>query len=294
MKVGLQLWTVYDLFQADPLGTLRKVADAGYRYVEITNHTAQNDPGSGAGVSARDLKRVADECGIRVTSAHVMPSEIPLIEKFYYDEDQLKRTAEYYQELGSMAIAIPVDYFPTKDYLLRRCEAYNKTGELLKRYGLKFLWHCHFYDFQEFDGKSVLDIMMEHTDPDVFGIELDAYWIIRGAMNPCEVIRKYKDRIVTMHEKDFPYDQLRHIDAWTMFDRSVPMNHEQYWSLVRPGFFTEIGTGAMNIQSIVDAANEAGSIQYVFVEQEYTRMDKIDSITLSLRNFKKIRGLEWD
>lgn len=293
MKVGLQLWTVYDLFQADPLGTLEKVADAGYKYLEVTNHSAQNDKGSGAGVPAEVLKAKLDELGLQVVSAHVMPSDINLIPGFFANEKSVRAVGEYYQKLGASAIGIPVDYFPTYDYLMQECETYNKAGKILREYGLHFLWHSHFYDFQKLRGKTVLDTMMENTDPEYFGIELDAYWIFRGAMDPARVIRQYGDRIDIIHQKDYPYDQLFCVDAWTLFDPEIPMDHEHYWSLVKPGNFTEIGTGAMKIQDIVDAGIEA-DVGYIMVEQEFTKMDKIDSIRLSLQNFKSMRGLEWD
>lgn len=292
MKVGLQLWTVYDMFMEDPLGTLEKVAKAGYKYVEITNHSAQFDPGSGANVPVEKMKAKVDELGIQVVSAHIMPSDIGLIPAFFDDQKALSETGKYYQALGAMGIAIPVDYFPTYDYLMKRCESYNRVGKILRDYGLQFMWHSHFYDFQKFDGKPILDIIMENTDPQYFGIELDAYWILRGAMDPAKVIHQYGDRIHTIHQKDWPYEQLRYIDAWTLFDPEVPMDHEHYWSLVRPGFFTEIGTGAIKIQDIVDAG-VANQVEYIFVEQEFTKMDKIESITLSYNNFKKINNLDW-
>ena len=34
LKVGIQLYSVRDLMNADPLGTIGQVAEAGYKYLE--------------------------------------------------------------------------------------------------------------------------------------------------------------------------------------------------------------------------------------------------------------------
>ena len=45
---------------------------------------------------------------------------------------------------------------------------------------------------------------MENTDPNLVFIEMDTYWIMRGGQDAVELIKKYKDRLVLLHQKDFP------------------------------------------------------------------------------------------
>ena len=49
----------------------------------------------------------------------------------------------------------------------------------------------------------------------------------------------------------------------------------------------------MKIQDIIDAGNEF-NIPYILVEQDHSTYDQIESIKISMSNFKKMRGLEWD
>jgi hypothetical protein len=43
MKVGIQLYSVRNHMEKDPIGTIRYVAEAGYRYIEVANHNADKD-----------------------------------------------------------------------------------------------------------------------------------------------------------------------------------------------------------------------------------------------------------
>lgn len=63
----------------------------------------------------------------------------------------------------------------------------------------------------------------------------------------------------------------------------------------RMSSFTEIGSGIMPIQKIIDAANEYTDAKYIILEQDATRMpSQIDSIIKSMEGFKKFTGIEWE
>ena len=291
MKAGIQIWAVKESFKENPQYTLRKMKDAGYNYMEWACHKADIDAG-GFGIEAKELKKMLDDAGIQVVGAHVMPSKPEKIDGFYKDKDNLNRLIEFYQTIDCPSMSIPVDYFPTKEYLLERCDVYNQCGEYLAARGMKLLYHNHFFDFQKWDDQYVMDIIMENTDSAYLGIELDAYWMFRGALNPAEIIRKYGERISIIHIKDYPYDKLSEINAWKKFDINVPMSHEKYWSLLEYGYFTEIGNGMIKIQDIIDAGNE-NSVGYLIVEQDFSSTTEIESAEISAQNLRQMYSLEW-
>ena len=123
-----------------------------------------------------------------------------------------------------------------------------------------------------------------------------------------------------IHQKDFAWDSLQEINliGLTPEDREmkpgeiVGMNGNSSYaknggkSIIskdeaeaeyrrrRQTSFTEIGTGIMPIQSIIDAANEYTDAKYIILEQDATRMPtQIDSIKKSMEGFKKFTGIEW-
>jgi sugar phosphate isomerase/epimerase len=294
MRVGLAMFTVRNSFQKDPKTTMKEISDAGYKVIEIANHRAEEDPGTGFGFSAKDLKKMTEDNGITILGAHIMPSGGgKAIETFYYNDDHLKKIIDYYKELGGKYLSFPIDFFPSVDYLLKRCDLYNHIGSLCAPYGIKFLYHNHFHEFALLEGKVTMDLIVEHTDPKLVGIELDAYWTILGAYDPAKKIHQYGSRIDLIHEKDFPLEQVQNMNMWTKIDQNVPLDWDTYHAQIRPEYFTEVGNGMIKVQDVIDAGNEF-KIPYILIEQDYTSLTEYESIRVSMANFKKMRGLEWD
>ena len=73
MKVGIQLYSVRNHMAEDPIATIKEVAKAGYKYIEVANHNALEDSGVGFGVTAGELKKIMEDTGISIFSAHIFP-----------------------------------------------------------------------------------------------------------------------------------------------------------------------------------------------------------------------------
>jgi len=76
------------------------------------------------------------------------------------------------------------------------------VGKILKENGLTLCYHAHGYEFLEYQGGTLLDYMMEQTDPEYVSYEMDIFWIQFGGGNPVELLDKYGDRWKLMHIKD--------------------------------------------------------------------------------------------
>src|SRR5258708_29525767 len=63
LPIGLQLYTVGQEMDTDPAGTLKAVAAAGYKQVELSPLTK---------TSAKDLKKMLDDTGLTNPSGHTM------------------------------------------------------------------------------------------------------------------------------------------------------------------------------------------------------------------------------
>lgn len=50
----------------------------------------------------------------------------------------------------------------------------------------------------------------------------------------------------------------------------------------------------MDIQKIIETALEIGSIEYIVLEQDETKLDQLESIRLSMEGFRKFEGIVWD
>ena len=308
LKVGLILYSVRAEMEKDPIGTAEKVGRLGYKNLEVCNHNAIHVPGCGFGVSAEELKATFDRFGSKVVSAHIFP----------FEKSDVPAVLTYNQTLGNRNIVNPMGRFTTYDDLMRQCEYFNKMGKICHEEGMTYLYHNHDHEFRTFQGKAILDLIVEHTDPDYLSLELDTFWTMRAGLCPMEQLKHFGKRVKLVHQKDFAWDSMAPINniGLTPEERemkpgeSVGLGGDSEYaknggayskeeleqqSRVRNTAFAEIGTGIMPIQKIIDAANEYTDAEYIILEQDYTRLPtQIASIEKSMEAFRRFQGLSWD
>jgi sugar phosphate isomerase/epimerase len=268
----------------DPIGTIRHVAEAGYRYIEVANHQADKDSGVGFGVGAKEIKKALDGTGAKIVSAHIFP----------LTTETIRPVLDYFAELGAAYLVAPMDFFKSKAEVLAKSEGYNALAKLCAGAGMRFLYHNHFHEFQLFEGATAFDLIMENTDPALVGVELDTYWAARGGQNPVALLEKYGERMRLIHQKDFPAaekDKLNLIDPVNKGGLTVDMGY--FNGVVNPETFTEIGLGILPIQEIINTGNRICKTDYIVLEQDFSRHDEYDSIRISMESFKKFTGIEW-
>lgn len=287
MKVGIQLYSVKRTINAskDPLDTLKKVAEMGYRYWEPAQVPYLKELGFGLGeLPAKEVRKLLDAYGVKVIGVHLNPIE----------PENLAAGMEYYAELGCMRVGWTGSFYENKEALLKRCEAYNLAGKMAKERGMRFYYHNHFHEFQRFDGEYVLDILLKNTDPELVSLELDTFWAARGGVNPVEIMEKHRDRIILLHQKDFAKDAGEPLVVFEKrLDPNSVITSQVYQKIRRPESFTEVGTGTLDIQSYIDAGNKIG-VPYILLEQDFTKLDELESIKVSMDNFRKFKGIEWE
>ncbi len=283
IKVGLQLYSVRDSMSDNPVLTLEKVASIGYKNIEVANHDAANEFGVGFGVSASQLNEILGRFGSRVVSAHIWP----------FNEENCQKIIAYNQQIGNSYIVHPIDFFKNEDDVLAKCEFYNKMGEICTREGMKYLYHNHYMEFQRFNGKPVLEIIRDNTDPEMVNFELDTFWTLRGGQDPVKVMKEFGSRIKLLHQKDFNPQTSTPLNLFNVVGPHDYIDMETFVGSFSPDDFTEIGTGSIDIQSIINTANELGSVEYIILEQDYSQLDQLESIEVSMQAFKKFTGIEW-
>ncbi|GHV67630.1 sugar phosphate isomerase [Spirochaetia bacterium] len=284
MKVGIQLYSVKNHMKDDPIGTIRQVVKAGYRYLEVANHNAAVDHGVGFGVSAQEIKKVLDDTGAQVVSAHIFP----------YGKDTIKPVLEYFNVLGTKYIAVPMGFFKDKSDTLRQAEEFNEIGRLCSQAGITLVYHNHFHEFQIFEGKTVFDLIMENTDPALVKIELDTYWAVRGGQDAVKLLEKHGRRMRLIHQKDFPAEFKAGINLIDAVNKGgVEVSIDYFMSIVKPETFTEIGAGILPIQDIINAGNTSCDTDYIILEQDFSTFDELESIKISMAGLRKFTGISW-
>lgn len=310
LKVGLILYSVRQAMANDTLGTIEEVAKLGYKNLEVCNHNAAEDSGIGFGTPAADIKATFDKYSSKVVSAHIFPLE----------KANLEEVIAYNKILGNKNIVCPHGRYSTYDNLMKQCEFFNATGKRLADEGMSLVYHNHNHEYRTINDKAVLEHIVENTDPSLVHLELDTFWTMRAGRDPVEMIKKFGKRIKLIHQKDFPFDaavpinelgfgdlnlkegEFVGLDGDSMYAAMaakgkgiVKQENDTADAVNRLSAFTEIGTGIMKIQEIIDAANEYSSAEYIILEQDSTRLSsEIESVTVSMNAFKKFNGISWD
>ena len=55
----------------------------------------------------------------------------------------------------------------------------------------------------------------------------------------------------------------------------------------------QVGTGTIDIQRIIDAAEKYTVAEYMVLEQDFSKYDEIESINISMNSFKRFQGVEF-
>ncbi|MDR1536808.1 MAG: sugar phosphate isomerase/epimerase [Clostridiales bacterium] len=287
LKSGIQLYSVRNSLAEDPAKTIKKVAETGYRNLEAANHSAEKDPGLGFGISSKELKIILENAGAKIASAHIHPLH----------ESALGEIIDYNLAIGNKNIVDPMETFNGLEDLFLKCEKFNRIGQILKSEGLRFIYHNHTHEFQTIGGKLIMDFLMERTDPALVSFELDTFWAFRAGVDPIELISRYKDRIMLLHQKDMSKTTKSPVNIFRIQQREQQLGLRGDFrpEAVSAEDFAEIGTGIMEIQAIIDKANEIGAAEYIILEQDFTQLpSEMESIRLSMEGFRKYSGINWD
>jgi sugar phosphate isomerase/epimerase len=287
VRVGLQLYSVRDSLARDPWGTLARLAEAGFTHLEAANHRALTDPGVGFGVAAPELRARLAGLGLSIVGCHINPLE----------PDILPRALDYQAELGNTQFGCDIEFFPygDRDFVLRRAELFNRVGAMARERGMRFYYHNHFQEFQRVGDDYVYDLILEHTDPDLVWLEIDTYWMHRGGQDPVAWMERCADRVILLHQKDFPADAPQPLNLFEgVVSPTETIDMAVFEERKDERCFVEIGTGVLPIQRILDAAGVLPNLDYLILEQDHTAMDEIDSVRTSREAFaSSFTGISW-
>jgi sugar phosphate isomerase/epimerase len=245
-KLGLQLYTVRTIFQKDPAGTLEKVAKIGYREVEY----------GGGGYTDMDhaaLRATMDDLGLTAPSIHV-PYEL-----LTGDYDKALGMA---QTLGADTIVVPymVDANRTADKWPGIVETIGTIASRLKQSGIGTAYHNHDFEFTDRVGnRSLFDVLVEETDPQLVKLELDLFWAIAVGQDPKAIVRRMPGRIYAYHVKDRTAD----------------------------GKMTSVGEGTIDFADIFTLNSEAG-VRHLYVENDQSPAPYLPDIRTSFAALSRL------
>lgn len=244
-SLGVQLYTVRDVCQteADLEQTLRKVSEIGYQTVQLSAINWE--------IPAKTVKTLCDRYGLKAVCTH-----LPL--DFY--ENKMDWVIDYHLTVGAKTAGLgwlSQQYRSDLDTLKRTVGMMNGFDRKLREAGLRFGYHNHMFEFVKYDGKMMMDWLI---DEGTFDFIPDTCWIAGAGLNPCDVIRKMGKRASVIHFKDLKATQENKIEP------------------------AEIGRGNLDWDALIPACSGAES---VVIEQDTCPGDPFESLKISYRYLKE-------
>jgi sugar phosphate isomerase/epimerase len=185
---GLQLWTVRDLLANDPDGTLRRIADIGYREVETAGL---------AGVTPGAFSEKLKHNGLAAPSIHAD------YDSLRGDLGSVVREARTFGASFIVCPSVDAGERRTSEDWKRVCRTLARAGQAVRGDGLALAYHNHDYEFVPFaDGSTPFDLLLQETEPGDIKLELDVYWAAKGGLDPVRCLRDNAGRIALVHLKD--------------------------------------------------------------------------------------------
>lgn len=258
-NIGIQIYTLRNELEKDTPGTLKRVAAAGYKQVELFGF-----PDSDAMISG------AKDAGLAINSSHfqwdsvVNPKDAAM--------SDFSRILEKAHASGLSHLVIPY----LQDGNRKNLDDYkkvagnaNKAATLAKKAGIQLSYHNHNFEFAPMEGgKSGYDIFISEFSPEMM-FEIDVFWVKAAGLDPVKLIEKLKGRVTQLHLKDL------------IKDFKTPS-----YGNVPNEAFKELGNGMIAIEPIIEAAKAAG-VMHCHVEQDQSP-DALASIRTSMEYLKKL------
>ncbi|MCP9234678.1 sugar phosphate isomerase/epimerase [Lewinella sp. JB7] len=242
---GIQLYTLRDMMPGDPRGTLKQIADMGYKQIE----GYEGAQGMFWGMEPQEFKDYLDELGLTMVSTHCNINE---------------NFAEKAQQAASIGVEYLIcPYIGAQDGKAgwdAVIEKFNECGRICAEHGIRFAYHNHAYTFEEVDGIVPQAYLMDNTD-DTVDYEMDIYWVVTGGADPVKWLNDYPGKWRLCHVKDRKKG-------------AGPDEHEAS---------VDLGKGSIDFPRILAVAEEQGMEYYILEQEDYENSTPVKSAAAGAR-----------
>ena len=189
MRIGAQLYTVRESCQTlDGFAeALKRVADIGYRYVQVSGTCAFE----GAWLREQ-LEQNGLACVLTHTPADRLTGDLPGVLRDH-------------ETFGCGRIGLGWYPFDDKQGYEDFLRVYQPVARGIREGGGYFMYHNHDQEFKRLDGKLILEKLAEDFAPEEMGFTLDTFWVQAGGGDPAQWVERLSGRVPCIHLKDYAY-----------------------------------------------------------------------------------------
>lgn len=240
LPIGCQTWPVRQMIAKDFPGTIKTLAAAGFKSIELCSPIGYADSGFAdvGKYSGAQLRRILGDSGITCVSSHFGLDELR--------KDQ-ERSIAWAKDVGltqMLVASLEGPKNPTVDDVKRAADEYNGIAERAHKAGLQQGLHNEGWLVTHVpDGQRTYDLLFKFLDPKLVRFQFQVSTIAQG-FHAAHYFRKYPGRFISMHAQ-----------GWDAKTRKI----------------VPIGQGTLNWKDIFEAA-KVGGIKNYYVEMDLPMM----------------------
>ena len=250
---SVQLYSVREALNNNVRDCLEKLRAAGFDCVEGFDL-----------ILLREQKPLLDELGFSVKSSFILWSHVtgrhdlaraiqyPWMPERWGIEYEIERALSLGLDTLVFGYMLPEERQSMDDFR-RVADQLNKAGETCREAGLSLLYHNHAFEFEPRDDLIPYLYLLENTEPELMGFELDVLWAKLSGYDPKQLMEKLGGRLKQLHLKTS-----RPVDIPIYDDHALGLKAHD----------CPLGEGIVNIKEVVEKA-ESQRVSRVFIEQEY-------------------------
>lgn len=251
--VGLQIYSLRSVSAENPEKALQMAEDYGFVEVEYSGSY---------GLPVSDYAALLKKHRLKAISGHWSVEQL---------RDNLDQVITDAKTLGLEAVGVAwISHEGDFDEAECRSAAdvFNKAAPILAKEGLGLYLHNHGYEFQPYGDGTLLDLFMELTADAGVTLQVDILWTIFPGQDPVALMKKYPDRISSLHLKDLKKGVTGNLSGGTSVENDVALC-----------------SGSADYPAILKTAQELG-VRHYFIEDESPVFET--QIKESLANLEKI------
>ncbi|MEH7493860.1 sugar phosphate isomerase/epimerase family protein [Neobacillus niacini] len=285
IETGINLSSVQQELSKDYFGTLKRVAEVGYKNIELVGVNMNNYTRFMDEIPTESLRNELLQLGLTVISAQESGRMDKPVDSHDWDS-----VLAYYDKLNCRSIVLPSVWIQNRDEALRAAEQMNRVGKRMRENGFTLYFHNHVHEFKRVSEETLYDYLIDHTDSEYVRFELDLGWVIRAGLQPVDILSKLGNRCDIVHQKDisntptFPVNLFEALEH----DGNKEFNSFQiYRKYTAPEDYADLGNGVYDFAETYQFMHEMGNVRYAIVENVGASSDKIQSITNDLHYIKQ-------
>ena len=242
LPFGFQIWTIREKLRADFPGTLKMMADMGYKEVEMCSPLGYGFDTLHE-IKGPDMRKIIEDAGLKCTSSHYNLGEL---------RDHLDNRIQWAHDLGMEQMILSSFGLPEEasiDDYRKAADELNSIGEKTKKAGIQMGFHNHHGEFEKRGDELIYDALLDQLDPDLVKMQFQVA-VENIGYKSADYFTRYPGRFISAHLSDYINE-----------DDSVPVGQGMVdW----PAFFKAAKTGGVkNFYAEINPEFFEESIQFL-------------------------------